>query len=342
MPSFDANPGDIAYLDTGANRSNWTNIDNAIDITTASFAQSVATFGTHISAEPVFWTGWTFPEIDPLWDLLSIEMRLDAGYAPSNLTFTGSTLWSNSSGNIFTGSKPVAIALSPSGARVTNVTGPDDWDIPDANFNWASFVDSSFIVQMTAAVVGSSGTGTLRMWGTRLKFLYNDLSSTAALSKTGNGVTRILEKDEGFVSVIQLASGFSSRSSGNLVLSGVPITLYEDASGNRVPAVYDISEGWFDTPTASSDTYVRDGIRYSFLTAGDYNVFRAQIGAEQAMTPSSSTVWRGIPIGVSANGDLMGKKVTGGILDTRQIRFGGVPLTVVKVENDWALAIGSV
>lgn len=163
-----------------------------------------------------------------------------------------------------------------------------------------------------------------------------------SLKRIGNEKVLLENIDKGDFLSISLASNYTIRSDSNFVLNGIPISMYEDESGNKAFSVYDISDGGFGIPEESDNTYVDFGLRFSYLEAGNDNIMRAKITAEAVVQSSDHTIWRGVQVSLSSSSEIICKKITGTISKTSYLYMGGVPLTAVQIGNDWAIAIGSV
>jgi len=236
-------------------------------------------------------------------------------------------------------------------AEVTEGSSTSNGDIVDGI---AVLMNSDFGI--TTDLDGDSGFGSsvYRHYGLDLTVYYTDpvIATTSidgvidliAPAPTRIGTNRIRTISVGGIRhfAFDSASGFTMRSSSNLVLGGMPLSVYENSSRDRAIAVYDVN-GELDGPLSlSGSNLVYQGHRFSFLENSEHRVLRGLVSGEHSVSVSDYTVWQGVPISLNEFGDIICKKLTGTILETRRFSLGGVPLTAVLIGNDWAIAVSNI
>lgn len=143
------------------------------------------------------------------------------------------------------------------------------------------------------------------------------------------------------------ASNFTTLSDRHIVMSGTKINLYEDVSGNRAIAAYEITldNSTFPGETLSSDYYVYKGHKFSFYETGEHNVVHANFSeggdSGSSITVDRNVIIHGEPIALTADNFIVIKKVPSidSVTEIRKAYLGGVPVSVALVSGIWCLCI---
>jgi len=343
-------PQSIESLESAAGQAAgkvaWTNPGNAflLDDSGGAFANSsIRQFASSNKTEYLVWTDFGF-SVDPFADFSGFTIRHGMIHAVTGV------VWSTNSkfilNNLVIGNATMTSQQSPTGSFEETIHGG-----PTNKFaiskTLTELFDPTFGITVTGQAVTLTGTVQIRHYGTELTLWYetpDNAINTSLNTATRIGNARVRSTDNDGIRHLHFdcASNFNISNNENIFIQGNPISIYENNTGQKAIAVYDVSGSLDGDLSLSRNALVNEGFRLSFLENNNHRVLRAKTTASHSVEPSGSVVWMGIPLSTNAFGDIVAKKITGTISQTRKFSFGGVPLTAVFVDGIWAIAVSDI
>tara|TARA_B100000614_G_scaffold262903_1_gene299856 strand:- start:23944 stop:24972 length:1029 start_codon:yes stop_codon:yes gene_type:complete len=321
----------------------WTNINNTLTYPAGFAAGSINSSPSIDTTQYLVWTNFGF-SFDPLSTLEGIEIEYGLVHANTTIAFSVSAnirLNDSSTSTVSTSS-----TASPSGTNVSKTAGGVGSFL--SGLSTKDIFNPTFGFRQQCRLVTGLGTVQFRHYGMEMTIYYSPptgtvLSSSARPVRIGNSPIRAIQSSSGaYRPGFDVASNYNTRSSSKLLIGGVPISVYESSSGSRALAVYDVDGSLDGALSLSSNSFVYQGTRFSYLENGTHRVMHATLGGERSVDTTTYSIWQGIPIATNAFGDLVCKKLSGTVTQTRRFSLGGTPLTAVLVGDDWAIAVSDV
>jgi len=333
-------PGQVIQAD---GEVNWTNAENTLFYPGGYAAGSVNSSPSIDTTQYLVWTNFGF-SFDPLSTLEGIE--IEYGLVNANTTIAFAISANIRLNGASTSTVATVSTTSISGANVTNTVGGVGSYL--TGLTTSDIFNSTFGFRQQCRHISGLGTVQFRHYGMEMTVYYSPPTGSVAANsgspvRIGNTPIRAIQASSGsYRPGLDAASNYNRLSSSKLLLGGVPISVYENDSGSRAVAVYDVSGSLDGSLSLSSNSFVYQGTRFSFLENDNHRVMHATLGGERDVSTTTFSMWQGVPIATNAFGDIVCKKLTGTVTQTRRFSLGGVPLTAVLIGDDWAIAVSDV
>jgi len=321
----------------------WTNPNNTLVYPSGYAGASVSSSASIDTTHYLVWTNFGF-SFDPLATLEGIE--IEYGLVNANTTASFTTSANIRLNGASTSSVSAASTTSPSGANLTNTVG--GIGSFKSGLTTADIFNPTFGFRHQCRHISGVSTVQFRHYGMELTVYYSLPSGNIATDsgspvRIGNVPIRAIQSSSSgnYRPGFDIASNYNRLSSSKLLLGGVPISVYENESGSRAIAIYDVNGSLDGSLLLSNNNFVYQGTRFSFLENDNHRVMHATLGGAREISTTTFSVWQGIPVATNAFGDIVCKKLTGTVTQTRRFSLGGVPLTAVLVGDDWAIAVSN-
>jgi len=144
-----------------------------------------------------------------------------------------------------------------------------------------------------------------------------------------------LARDNNAISIIiDRERNFHSLSTTEIVINGMPLTLYEDTGKNLSLAVsfQDIS-----SPDQRKSFFV-EGEFLKMVRVGEETFFPLSEDLVADAPRTGEFIWYGIPLSINANNNLIITRILNrGFDETAEVMIGGMPITCRRIGSKWVL-----
>lgn len=157
------------------------------------------------------------------------------------------------------------------------------------------------------------------------------------MTRLGYLSTELQESSTDGKSIISIvyATDSLTLSSTALTLGGFPLSLYDDGAGGYVIAVIVETE-----TSANSTSCIYNGANLKIVSKNDKNLLAVFNNDDADTRVSDHTIWRGVPISLNNDNQIILKKVEFSSHDNEdEILLGGTPLTIRQINGKWYLVV---